>query len=129
MTNLNLQTHQRILLIDDETELRMMLGVMLAEEGYEVSHAGNGKEAIRLHRENPFHLIVVELILKDKNGFETLAELRRQRAPTKFIATAKSSWLPPELFLQMARQLGAHSALSKPFQSHELIAVVRKALL
>lgn len=128
MTHLNLQTRARILLVDDETELRTMLGAMLTEKGYEVSHAGNGKDALRLHRENPFNLIVTELNLQEKNGFETLAELRRQPARTKFIATAKSSWLPAELFRKMARQLGAHSALSKPFEPQELIAAVQKAL-
>jgi len=105
-----------------------MLGAMLAEEGYEISHASNGKDAVELHRENSFNLVVSELILQDKDGFETLAELRRQAGPTRFIATAKSSWLPAELFRQMARQLGAHSALSKPFKPQELIAAVRKAL-
>jgi DNA-binding response OmpR family regulator len=128
MMNLNLQTRPRILLVDDETDLRTMLGAMLADEGYDISHAGNGKDAVRLHRENPFHLVVTELILKEKDGFETLAELRRQRGPTRFIATAKASWLPPEHFLQMAKQLGAHSALSKPFQQEEILAAVRKAL-
>ena len=128
MTKLNLQTGPRILLVDDETELRTMLGLMLAKEGYDVSHAGNGKDALRLHRERPFHLVVTELILQDKDGFETLTELRRHPAPAKFIATAKSSWLPPQNLLQMARQLGAHSALSKPFQHQEMLAAVRKAL-
>jgi DNA-binding response OmpR family regulator len=128
MTNLNLQNRPRILLVDDETELRTMLGLMLTDEGYDITHAANGKDALKLHRENPFNLVVTELILKDKNGFETLAELRRHPAPTQFIATAKSSWLPPEHFLKMARQLGAHSALSKPFQRHEMLAAVKKAL-
>jgi DNA-binding response OmpR family regulator len=128
MTNLNLQSRPRILLIDDETELRTLMGMVLSDEGYEISHASNGNEAIRLHRENPFNLIIAELVMKDKNGFETLSELRRQAAPTRFIATANSSWLPPELVLQMARQLGAHSALSKPFQHEEMLAAVRNAL-
>jgi DNA-binding response OmpR family regulator len=128
MTNLNPPGRPRILLIDDETELRTLMGLVLSDEGYEISHAANGNEAIRLHRENPFNLIIAELIMKDKNGFETLAELRREAAPTKFIATAKSSWMPPELFLQMARQLGAHSALSKPFLHEEMLHAVRKAL-
>jgi DNA-binding response OmpR family regulator len=124
----NLLPRPRILLVDDETDLRTMLGLMLADEGYEVSHAANGKDAIRLHRENPFDLVVTELILNEKNGFETLAELRRQAGATRFIATVKTSWLPPELFRQMARQLGAHSALSKPFKHQEMLAAVKKAL-
>jgi DNA-binding response OmpR family regulator len=125
---MNLQTRPRILLVDDETELRTILGLMLSDEGYEISHAANGKDAARLHRQNPFNLVVTELILKDADGFETLAELRQQLAPAHFIATAKSSWLPPELFLQMARQLGAHSALSKPFLNQEMLDAVRNAL-
>ena len=124
----NLLPRPRILLVDDETDLRTMLGLMLADEGYEISHAANGKDAIKLHRENPFDLIVTELILNEKNGFETLAELRRQPGPTRFIATAKSSWLPPKHFLQMARQLGAHFALSKPFQHEEMLNAIRQAL-
>src|ERR1700734_2194494 len=120
----NLTPRPRILLVDDETELRTLMGLVLTDEGYEISHAANGNEAIRLQRENPFDLIIAELIMKDKNGFETLAELRRQPGPTRFIATAKSSWLPPKHFLQMARQLGAHSALSKPFQHEEMLNAV-----
>jgi DNA-binding response OmpR family regulator len=128
MTPVNLPTRPRILLVDDETESRTMLAMTVDEEGYDVSHAASGKDAIRLQRENPFNLVIIELILKDKDGFETLTELRRQSAPTKFIATAKSSWMPPEHFLQMARQLGAHTALSKPFQHEEMLDAVRNAL-
>jgi DNA-binding response OmpR family regulator len=128
MINLNPKSRPRILLVDDETELRILTGMILSDEGYEVSHAANGTEAIRLHRENPFNLIIAELIMKDRNGFETLAELRRQPAPARLIATAKSSWLSPEHFLKMARQLGAHSALSKPFQHEEMLEAVKNAL-
>ena len=128
MTKFDPQIRPRILLVDDETELRMLTGMILSDEGYEVSHAANVHEAVRLHRENPFDLIIAELIMKDMNGFEALAELRRQPAPTRFIATANSSWLPPEHFLKMARQLGAHSALSKPFRHEEMIEAVKSAL-
>ncbi len=128
MTKFNPQTRPRILLVDDENELRMLTGMILSDEVYEVSQATSVSEAIRLHRENPFDLIIAELVMKDRNGFETLAELRRQPAPARFIATAKSSWLPAEYILKMARQLGAHSALSKPFQHEEMIAAVQEAL-
>jgi two-component system, NtrC family, response regulator GlrR len=128
MTKFSPPTRPRILLVDDETELRMLTGMILSDEGYEVSHAASVNEALRLHRENPFDLIIAELVMKDRSGFQTLAELRRQPAPARFIATAKSSWLPPEHFLKMARQLGAHSALSKPFQHEEMLEAVREAL-
>jgi len=75
MMKFNPQTRPRILLVDDETELRMLTEMIFSDEGYEVSHAADVKEAVRLHRENPFDLIIAELIMKDRNGFETLAEL------------------------------------------------------
>lgn len=128
MTNLNPPARPRILLVDDETELRIMLGMILSDEGYEITHTGSSREAIRLHGENPFSLIIAELLLKEKNGFETLTELRRLAGPTRYIATVKSCWLPREHILKMAQQLGAHSALCKPFHHEEMLDAVRNAL-
>jgi DNA-binding response OmpR family regulator len=128
MTHLNRPPRPRILLVDDETDLRMMLGFMLTEEGYDVNHAANGTDAVRLHRDNFFQLVIIEMMLSDKCGLETLAELRRQPGPAHFIATAKPGRLEPETVLQMARRLGAHSTLAKPFLHEEMLETVKRAL-
>jgi CheY-like chemotaxis protein len=116
---------KRILIADDDIELRTMLGLMLTGEGYEVSHAVTGREAIDLHRHKPFDLIITELGL---DGFEALMELRRHPSPTKFIATSKTNWLPDELCLRIGEHLGAHCVLAKPFPPAHLLTAVRNAL-
>lgn len=119
---------KRILVLDDDKDMRTTLGHLLSEEGYQVSHATCGLEAISLHRETPFDLVVMELLLTGNNGFETLAELRRTNSPPKFIATAKSSWMPVEVYSQMAKQLGVHGTLPKPFLPEQFINAVKSVL-
>ncbi|HTX22790.1 MAG TPA: response regulator [Candidatus Aquilonibacter sp.] len=119
---------KRILILDDDVKVRTMYGFWLTEEGYHVVHAANGLEAISLHRQNPFDLIILELVLADNDAFETFAELRRMDSPPKFIATSKSNRIPAELHLKMARHLGAHRTLAKPFTAEQLVAAVRSVL-
>jgi DNA-binding response OmpR family regulator len=116
---------KRILIADDDVKLRNKLGLMLADEGYKVSHALTGKEAIALHRNEPFDLVITELGL---DGFEALMELCRHPSPIKFIAISKASWLPVKLCLRMGEHLGAHCVLTKPFPPEQLLSAVRGAL-
>jgi DNA-binding response OmpR family regulator len=119
---------KRILIADDDLELRSMMGLILSDEGYHISQATTGMEAITMHRRNPFDLVIIELGLDGKDGFQTLAELRHSPSPAKFMAVAKSNWIPAEHSLRMAERLGAHGVLAKPFKSETLLAVVRKVL-
>ncbi len=128
MTNSSPKNRQRILMVDNDVELRNLLGVMLTDEGYAVSHADNGHDAVALHRQKPFDLIITELMLDAKDGFQTLMELRRHSTSIKFIATSKQNRIASEHSLRMAEHLGAHSVLAKPFQPEKLLDAVRKAL-
>jgi len=128
MINPNSNSQRRILLVDDDVTLRTMLGLALADEGYAVTHADNGNDAVLLHDQNPFDLIITELLLDEKNGFQTLMQLRRHSRPVKIIATAKEDFTTNDLCLRMARHLGAHGVLAKPFQPETLLASVRQAL-
>ena len=119
---------KRILILDDDKEMRAMFGALLAGEGYHVTYAENGKEAIDLHNENPFALVVIELLLPGNDGFETLSALRRATLQPKFIATAKSSWMPVEVYSKMAKQLGVHGTLAKPYTAEQLLASVKDIL-
>jgi len=116
---------KRILVADDDLETRTMLGLMLAGEGYEVSHAAGGKEAIALHDREPLDLIITEL---GADGFQVLTELRRHPSPVKFIATFKTSRFPAKICRRLGEQLGAHCVLAKPFTPEQLLTAVRSAL-
>jgi DNA-binding response OmpR family regulator len=116
---------KRILISDNNRERRTVLGLMLDEEGYEVSQAASCKEAIALHDGKPFDLVITELEL---DGFETMMELRRHPSPVKVIAIFNTSWMTAELCRRMGEHLGAHCVLTKPFPPELLLTVVRSAL-
>jgi DNA-binding response OmpR family regulator len=128
MSDLNPKLNRHILLVDDDDELRTMLGLLLTSEGYNVSHATNGQQAISLHRSRPCDLVVTELTVGGRDSFQTILELRRHPTPPKFIATARTGWMPPDFCLRMAEHLGAHSVLAKPYKPEQLIQAVRNAL-
>jgi len=116
---------KRILIADAHHETRTMLGLMLAGEGYEVSHVETGREAIALHDRKPHHLIITEL---GEDGFQVLSQLRRHASPVKFIATFKTSRFPAKICRRMCELLGAHCVLAKPVPPEQLLAAVRSAL-
>ena len=119
---------KRILVLDDDREMGTMLELFLSGDGCDIIYATSGREAVTLHRKNEFDLVVLELILAGKDGFETLAELRRSPRPPKIIATAKTSWMPVDVYSKMARQLGVLETLAKPLSAEKLVAAVRDAL-
>jgi CheY-like chemotaxis protein len=122
-----LLTPKRILVLDDDPETQAMLGLLVGK-GYKITRTADGAEAISLHRQNPFDLVIIELLLPDYDGFEAFSELRRAAVPPKFIAVAKAGWAAADICLKMAKQLGAQEALTKPFDAERLLNAVDKVL-
>jgi len=118
---------KRILVLDDDPETQGMLGLLVGK-GYKLTRTASGAEAISLHRQNPFDLVIIELLLPDYDGFEAFSELRRAAVPPKFIAIAKAGWAAADICLKMAKQLGANETLAKPFDSEQLLKAVEKIL-
>jgi DNA-binding response OmpR family regulator len=118
----------RILIVDDDIVLRTMLGLMLTGEGYDVGQAGNSEQAIALFRRRPFDLVITELNLEGKDGFQMIAELKREPFHTSFIALVRTGWMPADFCLRMAGDLGAHCVFVKPFPPEHLLAAIRGAL-
>jgi CheY-like chemotaxis protein len=118
---------KRILVLDDDSETQGMLGLLVGK-GYKITRTAKGAEAISLHRQNPFDLVIIELLLPDYDGFETFSELRHAFVPPKFIAIAKAGWAAADICLKMAKQLGANETLAKPFGAEDLLEAVEKVL-
>ena len=116
---------KRILVVDDDQEMQDIAPALLTAYGHSVTYVTTGDEAIALHEKNPFDVAIVELFMSSCNGFEAFAGLRRAASPPKFIITAKPIRAPAEDYLRVARQLGAHETLFKPFAGEQLIAAVR----
>lgn len=119
---------KRVLVLDDDKELRTTFSLLLSKDGYRVTQAYSSREAICLHQKEPYDLVVVELLLPENQGFDALADLRKLPSPPKTIATARPGWMPTDVYSKMARQLGVHGTLAKPFQPEQLLALVRDVL-
>jgi DNA-binding response OmpR family regulator len=123
-----LNSAPRILVVDDDADLRMTLDQLLTQQGYAVCHADSGEEAISMFARRPLALIITQLMLGGNDSLEIIAEMRRELVCARFIATARPSWLPTECCARVAAQLGACCVLLKPFLPEQLLAAVRDAL-
>ena len=115
----------RILVIDDQPEIREIMQRILAGNGYEVAVASNGDAGIRLHEAEPFDLIMTDLVMPDKEGIETIMEIRRADRQVKIIAISGFIDSP---YLDTARHLGANRILPKPCSRQIILNTVRELL-
>lgn len=118
----------RILIIDDDVQILDILRQILECEGYEVVDATNGKEGISLYRKKPADLIITDIIMPDKEGIETIIELKRDFPGVKIIAISGGGRIGPEGYLNIAKKLGARYAFSKPVEREELLSAVRELI-
>jgi|SRR4051794_26367655 DNA-binding response OmpR family regulator len=115
----------RILIVEDEPAISFGLELDLKTEDYEVEVVEDGEAAVRRGREGAFDLIVLDLMLPKKDGFEVCRELRRGGIRTPIlILTARSQ----EAEKVMGLDLGADDFVTKPFSPKELRARVRALL-
>ena len=118
----------RILIIDDEDELRSMLRRMLEQAGHEVTEAVNGAEGIQLYERDRPDLIITDIIMPEKEGVETIIALRQADPNLPIIAISGGGRLEATDFLTMAKKLGARHTLSKPFRRDQLLEAVGECL-
>jgi len=127
----------RILVVDDEPEIRDLCVVALREAGHHVLQADNGQMALDLHRRAPQDLVLLDMFMPIKDGLETLKALRESQKMPKIIAVS-AGWRvtgrkhandgPPRDVLEEARAAGADAILQKPFDPDDLVRTVQTLL-
>jgi CheY-like chemotaxis protein len=115
----------RILIADDDAEVRGFLRAALESGGYEVVEAANGKQALAAVRAGGVDLAIMDLVMPEQEGIETIVALRKEAPSVGIIAISGALEGP---YLGMARALGAQAALSKPVSAELLLAKVAEAL-
>lgn len=116
----------RVLVIDDNDDLRRALQLFLEEAGFEVAAAPNGLRGLQMQRENPACVVVTDLFMPEKEGIETIVELRRQFPDTRIVAMSGGGTDVGGDYLSVARAVGAEKALRKPFDMQDLVHTVRE---
>ena len=114
----------RILLVDDEQSIQTLLSYPLRKEGYDVIQAMDGRQALDRFEEQPFDLVVLDLMLPKLDGLEVCRQLRSRSAVPIIILTAKSE----EIDKVVGLELGADDYITKPFSLREFSSRVKAAL-
>jgi YesN/AraC family two-component response regulator len=119
----------RILIIDDDALVRQVLKDWLEPRGHEVIEAENGNVGLALFRENPAELVITDIVMPDKEGIETIRELRRDFPDAKIIAVSGGGQLMPgSTCLTLAEGLGVQRTLAKPVNLMELSKTISEIL-
>ena len=117
----------KILLIEDEPFFARMTAAMLAPADVHV--ARNGAEGLRMIQGQTFDMVVTDLLMPEKDGIETILELRKRNATLPVLAISGGGSIGHRGdLLRMAQELGATATLSKPFTREELLAAVNLCL-
>lgn len=115
----------RILVVDDNDQMREMLRQMLESSGYEVWDAENGKVALDKIAVSPVDLVITDIIMPVMEGIELISNIRRMIPPVKVIAISGGGKIDPDYYLNMADKLGVDASLKKPFTNTALLSVIR----
>jgi DNA-binding NtrC family response regulator len=119
---------ERILIIDDEQQIRSMLRLMLERDGYEVAEAPDGIEGIKAYRQKPADLIITDLIMPNKDGIGMIIELQKEFPDVKIIAMSGGGLNKPEGYLKGAKKLGAACTLTKPIDREKMLRAVKNII-
>jgi CheY-like chemotaxis protein len=117
-----------ILIIDDQPELRQLLRRALEASGYEVEEAVDGQEGMKCFLRRPADLVLTDIFMPEKDGLEIIREMRQISPGVRVIAMSGGGMMGNLDILRIARSLGAHKVLAKPFGIGDLRQTVRDAL-
>lgn len=114
-------TRGKVLVVDDDTALAEMLGIVLRGEGFEPVFCSNGSDALRVFRESRPDIVLLDLMLPGKDGVDVCRLIRAESGTPIVMLTAKSDTVDVVVGLEA----GADDYIVKPFKPKELVARIR----
>ncbi len=118
----------RILIVDDDESTRRTLRRMLEPVGYDVVEAADGREGVELYKEDSVDLVLMDLIMPEKEGIQAAAELRHYDPEVKIIAISGGGRIDNFQVLRIAQKFGIEHALPKPIRMGKFLALVNEVL-
>jgi len=119
---------QTVLIIDDDEATRNVLQTVLQGAGFKVYLAPNGEEGVRVFRSERVGVALIDIWMPDKDGLETIMDIRRGEPSARIIAMTGATWPGGYDPLAWASRLGAKRCLKKPFSQGELLSTVSQVL-
>jgi CheY-like chemotaxis protein len=118
----------RILIVDDDAMLRQLLTKAFTNVSFEVAVAADGAAAIQVFRTFKPDVVLMDIIMPEREGVETIVELRTLDPNVPIIAMSGGGRVGPTEFLALAEALGATATVKKPFTISQIRDVVQRAL-
>lgn len=120
----NMSEKIKLLVVDDEDRIRRLLKMYLEREGYDVDEAENGEVALQLALENDYNCILLDIMMPEKDGIETITEIREHKETPIILLTAKGE----EVNRVEGFELGADDYIVKPFSPREVVLRIKAIL-
>ncbi len=117
-----------ILVVDDDRDVRDMLQRLLERAHYEVEIAENGRQALKMFQEKTYDVVITDILMPEKEGVETIIELRKQYSDLKIIAISGGGKGDAAHYLQVAQAFGADRIFSKPFECNEILQAIEEPM-
>ena len=114
----------KILVLDDEPSILLMIKKMLEKAGHEVDMALNGREGAEFLDKNKPDLVITDILMPEKEGLETIMMLRKRYPDIKIIAISGGGRIGPEGYLPSAKHLGADMVFQKPLLQKEFMEAI-----
>jgi CheY-like chemotaxis protein len=116
----------RVLVVDDNEDMRLSVRLLLERAGYVVMVAPDGNRALELQRDQPCDLLITDIFMPEADGMETIACFRRDFPAVKIVAmSAGGRHMTGGKYLTAAGVVGADATLQKPFEASVLLKTVR----
>ena len=118
----------RILVVDDDPEIRSTLKKILELSGHQVHTASNGIEAQQSLDQHPVDLMITDIVMPDQDGLEGMRQAREKNPSLPVIAMSGGGRLRTDNYLRLAKAFGATEVLEKPFDTSALLEMVKRVL-
>jgi len=119
---------KKILIIDDEAPVRRVLKKLFERNNYDILEANNGNKGIKLFKEQHPDLIISDLIMPEKEGLETIQELKKLDPDAKIIAISGGGKGDADTYLDLASMVGAVRTFNKPVDNEILLSTIKELL-
>lgn len=118
-----------IAIADDVPEIQALAREWLTAAGHGVICVSDGQELVRLTRDQPFDLVITDVVMPEADGFEVIAEMKRSNPNVRIVAMSGGGTVMPATdCLRVAARLGADAVLSKPFSRDQLMRAIAEAM-
>jgi DNA-binding NtrC family response regulator len=117
---------RRLLVVDDDADMRLTLKLALELAGYAVEVAANAREALELQRRAPAEVLITDIFMPDADGFEAIDSFRREFPHTKIVVVSGGAQFTKRDYLPDAELMGVDATLQKPFDVDTLLGLLNR---